>query len=95
LFAGFDNLYAITYSGGIDFMCRIIGKFKNVEIIFGFADIISYSLQEIIAYQIKTVERIKTSANKNEYLGCGQNHKRTAGKFMRRKNAGKYSNEFR
>jgi hypothetical protein len=66
LFSGFDNLYAITYSSGIDFICRVISKFKNAEIIFGFEDIISYSLQEIIAYQIKTIERIKLAANKNK-----------------------------
>lgn len=54
LFEGYDRLYAITYSSGIDFVCALLRKFDHAEIIFGCDEVISYSLQEIVAYQLKT-----------------------------------------
>jgi hypothetical protein len=66
LFDGFDTLYAITYSSGVDFICKLLKKFKQAEIIFGFDAVISYSLQEIMAYQLKTIERIRETASKNK-----------------------------
>jgi len=41
LFDGFDTLYAITYSSGIDFICKMLKKFSHAEIIFGFDEILS------------------------------------------------------
>jgi hypothetical protein len=64
LFAGFDTLYAITYSSGINFVCQLLNQFETAEIIFGCEDVISYSLQEIMAYQSKLIERLRASANK-------------------------------
>ena len=64
LFAGFDTLHAITYSSGINFVCQLLNQFETAEIIFGCEDVISYSLQEIMAYQSKLIERLRTSANK-------------------------------
>lgn len=66
LFDGYDNLYAITYSSGIDFICKLLKKFNRAEILFGFEGVISYSLQEIMAYQLKTVERLRGEASKNK-----------------------------
>ncbi|WP_062329019.1 phospholipase D family protein [Treponema endosymbiont of Eucomonympha sp.] len=66
LFEGFDTLRAITYSSDTDFMTKLVGRFEKAEIIFGFSEILSYTLQEIIAYQDKAVERIKESAAKNK-----------------------------
>lgn len=66
LFDGFDKMYAITYSSGIGFVCKLLNQFKYAEIIFGFDQVISYSLQEIIAYQLKTVERIRETANQTK-----------------------------
>jgi len=66
LFEGFDRLYAITYSSGIDFICKLLRKFDTAEIIFGFDEVISYSLQEIMAYQLKTVERLRERASTNK-----------------------------
>jgi hypothetical protein len=66
LFAGFDTLHAITYSSGIGFVCQLLKQFETAEIIFGCEDIISYSLQEIMAYQSKLIERLRTSANKTK-----------------------------
>lgn len=66
LFEGYDSLYAITYSSGIDFICELLKKFNKAEIIFGFEEVISYNLQEIMAYQLKTVERLREKASKNK-----------------------------
>jgi hypothetical protein len=41
LFDGFDTLHAITYSSGIDFICKLLGKFATAEIIFGFEGVLS------------------------------------------------------
>lgn len=64
LFADFDTLHAITYSSGISFVCKLLNQFETAEIIFGCEDVISYSLQEIMAYQSKLIERLRTSASK-------------------------------
>ncbi|MDR0490069.1 MAG: phospholipase D family protein [Oscillospiraceae bacterium] len=59
LFEGYDTLYAITYSSGINFIGKLLGKFKKAEIIFGYDGVLSYNTQEIFAYQLKTVERLR------------------------------------
>ena len=64
LFAGFDTLHAITYSSGIGFVYRLLDLFEQAEIIFGCDEVISYSLQEVMAYQCKMVERIRETAGK-------------------------------
>ena len=64
LFSGFDSLHAITYSSGIDFVYQLIGLFEDAEILFGCDEVISYSLQEVMAYQCKMVERMRQTASK-------------------------------
>lgn len=64
LFSGFDTLHAITYSSGIDFIYRLLAFFARAEIIFGCDEVISYSLQEVMAYQYKTIERMRDTAGK-------------------------------
>jgi len=64
LFSGFDTLHAITYSSGLGFVYQLLGMFKSAEIIFGCEDIISYSLQEVMAYQCKLIERMREKASK-------------------------------
>ena len=64
LFSDFDELHAVTYSSGIDFAYSLIKMFKKSEIIFGCDEVISYSLQEIMAYQCKLIERMRESASK-------------------------------
>lgn len=66
LFDGFDRLYAITYSSGIEFICQLLKRFQYAEIIFGYDEVISYSLQEVMAYQLKTVERLNVTASKSK-----------------------------
>lgn len=63
LFSGFENLHAITYSSGIGFIYQLLDMFENAEIIFGCEDTISFSLQEIMAYQCKLVERMRNKAS--------------------------------
>lgn len=53
LFSGFDTLCAITYFSGMGFAYQLLELFEQAEIIFGCAEVISYSLQEIMAYQCK------------------------------------------
>lgn len=64
LFSGFDTMHAITYSSGIDFIYQLLNLFERAEIIFGCEEVISYSLQEIMAYQCKLMERIRDKAGK-------------------------------
>lgn len=64
LFSGFDTLHAITYYSGIGFVYRLLDLFEQAEIIFGCDEVISYSLQEVMAYQCKMVERIRETAGK-------------------------------
>ena len=64
LFSGFDTLHAITYSSGIDFVYQLIDLFEDTEILFGCDEVISYSLQEVMAYQCKMVERMRSTASK-------------------------------
>jgi hypothetical protein len=57
-------LYAITYSSGIEFVYQLLNLFQEAEIIFGCDEVISYSLQEVMAYQCKLVERMRERAGK-------------------------------
>ncbi|MDR3020612.1 MAG: hypothetical protein LBU66_06890, partial [Treponema sp.] len=66
LFDGYNSLCAITYSSSVDFICRLLKKFDRAEIIFGFQDIMSYNLQEIMAYQIKTIECLRDGASRSK-----------------------------
>lgn len=64
LFSGYDELHAITYSSGINFVYQLLGMFEKAEIIFGCEDVISYKFEEILAYQYKLVERMRDTASK-------------------------------
>jgi hypothetical protein len=69
LFSGFDVLRAITYSTGMSFVCKILRDFGFAEIIFGCPAVLSYNMQEIIAYQMTNAELLKSfkeNAKKNE-----------------------------
>ena len=64
LFSEFDTLRAITYSSAIGFVYQLADMFEDVEVIFGCEDVLSYSLQEIMAYQCKLVDRMRETASK-------------------------------
>ena len=62
LFSGFNKLYAITFSSGINFVYNLLDMFEKAEIIFGCENIISYSMSEIIAYQNGIIEKMREKA---------------------------------
>jgi len=59
LFSGYDSLHAITFSSGIAFVYKLLEMFDHAEIIFGCEDVMSYTLQEIMAYQGKLIEKLR------------------------------------
>lgn len=61
LFEGFDELYGITYSSGIQFSEKLFDSFEHVEMIFGCEGVLSDDLSTIISAQIKSVEEIVKS----------------------------------
>lgn len=61
LFEGFDEMYAITFSSGIDFTSRLLSRFEYVEIIYGCPDIINSQIATIIAAQAHIIEIISKS----------------------------------
>ena len=63
LFSGFDTLHAITYSSGLDFAAKLLSLFEDAEILFGCEQVMSYSLHEVMAFQMKLSERL--SMNKS------------------------------
>ncbi len=69
LFSGFDKLSAITFSSGISFIYELLELFDSAQVIFGCEDIISYSLQEILAYQSTLLDELRKKAgNKRQKL---------------------------
>lgn len=70
LFSGYDSIKAITFSSGIGFVYQLLDLFKDAEIIFGCEEVMSYTLQEIMAYQAKLMERIRKtdSASKEKMI---------------------------
>ena len=75
LFSGFDRIKAITFSSGINFVYRLLDLFKDAEIIFGCEEVMSYTMQEIMAYQTKLIERIREteSASKDKMISRIEN----------------------
>ena len=65
LFSGFDHLCAITCSSGIGFVYQVLELFDTAQIVFGCEEIMSYSLQEIMAFQNKVIERIREKESKS------------------------------
>lgn len=59
LFSGYKRIKAITFSSGIGFVCQLLKHFDEAEIIFGCEQVMSNSLQEVMAYQTKLLERIR------------------------------------
>ncbi len=70
LFLGFDELYAITYSSSTGFICQLLSMFCYSEIIFGSDEVMTYSLQEIMAHQLKTIEKLRSDMSKQKLNLC-------------------------
>lgn len=56
LFSGFDEMYAITYSSGIDFISRVLPNFKNAEIIFGCEAVLDDSVAMVMSVQLSQLK---------------------------------------
>lgn len=61
LFEGFDELYGVTFSSGIQFMEKVMELFKHVEMIFGCEGVMSNDVAALLAMETKSVERIAKS----------------------------------
>lgn len=61
LFSGYDEMYGITFSSGIQFMEKVFDSFEHVEMIFGCEGVLNDDLATIISAQIKSVETIVKS----------------------------------
>ena len=61
LFDGFDRLYAITFSSGIEFVNKVINKFSYAEVVFGCEKIIATDIAAIMSVQIDSVQRLAKS----------------------------------
>ena len=66
LFSGFDHLYAITFSSGVNFVYSLLSMFKTADIIFGCEAVLSYSMHEILAYQSELIERLRKGQSKSK-----------------------------
>ena len=66
LFEGFDELYAITFSSGIDFTCQLLKKFSYAEIIYGCEGVLNNGIATVMAVQQSLVERITKNKSANE-----------------------------
>lgn len=61
LFEGYDELYGITFSSGIQFMENVMSMFSHVEMIFGCEGVVSNDIATIMAMEKKSVEQIAKS----------------------------------
>ena len=61
LFRGFSDIKAITYSSGIGFMGELLELFESAELIFGCEAVMTYGLQEVLAFQNQCIERLRMS----------------------------------
>ncbi len=61
LFEGYDELYAITYSSGLDFTVSVIDNFKYAEIIYGCEAILSDTVGVVLALEKSLIDSITKS----------------------------------
>lgn len=66
LFSGFSSLHAITFSSGVNFVYKLLSMFDTAEIIFGCEAVLSYTLQEVMAYQDKLIERMRDKISESQ-----------------------------
>lgn len=58
LFSGYDELYAVTFSSSIDFVNKVIKKFRHATIIYGCEGVMSSDTAAVIAMQATAVKEI-------------------------------------
>lgn len=73
LFDGFDELYAITYSSGIDFVSQVISQFGYAEIVFGHGEILDSDIATAMAaskQMVETIAKHKSAATLAERIAA-------------------------
>lgn len=71
LFQGFDEMYAITYSSGIDFISRVLPNCRYAEIIFGCEAVLEDNVAMVMSVQfsqLKFISKHKSAAMLAERL---------------------------
>lgn len=58
LFSGFDHLYALTFSYGLNFINEIVQKFDHAEIVLGCEAMVKFDMKMIMAHQTKTLQNL-------------------------------------
>ncbi len=61
LFEGYDEIYAITFSSGLGFVCNLLKKYDYAEVIFGREDIVGKGLATVMAVETALVEQLSKS----------------------------------
>lgn len=62
LFEGYNELYAVTFSSGVNFVYALLDMFEKAEIVFGSEAVMSYTMQEIMAYQNQLLSKMRKEA---------------------------------
>ena len=68
LFAGFDKLYAITYSASIGFIYELLQLFGQAEVVFGCEHVINYSVASLINFQSLDIQELRENSEIRDYL---------------------------
>lgn len=68
LFSGFNTIKVITFSSGINFVGKLLELFEDAEIIFGCEKIMSYALNEVMAFQTVLIEHIRSNETKDRLI---------------------------
>lgn len=68
LFEGFDEIYAITFSSGIQFMMQLLNRFDYAEVIFGCEGLVDDTMAAIMAVERTLIEKI--TKNKSAIQMC-------------------------
>lgn len=58
LFEGFDEMYAITFSSGIQFMTQLLDNFDYAEVIFGCEGLVDDTMAAIMAVERALIEKL-------------------------------------
>lgn len=61
LFEGYDELYGITYSSGIQFVEKVIDMFEYTELIFGCEDLVDGDFALVMSLHMKMAEKLAKS----------------------------------
>lgn len=68
LFEGFDEIYAITFSSGMQFMVQLLEKFEYAEVIFGCEGLVDDTMAAIMAVERALIEKL--TQNKSALKMC-------------------------